>query len=184
MKPMRRDASLRRAALINAASQCFAESGFGVPLEDIAVRAGVGRGTLYRNFKDRMALAIAIFEHEVDLIEERLDRDGTVEQTIADMVRHGAGASALFSRLTSEISLDGDNLAAFDRLGARLENLLLPLVEGAQARGELRFGVTPQQVLLAMRMVSGSVLPNIHQREVGERINEALDLLMLGLRPR
>ena len=52
----RRDAQDNRDRLIAAAREVFAESGFDVPLDAIARRAGVGRATLYRNFSDRYAL--------------------------------------------------------------------------------------------------------------------------------
>ena len=67
------DAQARRDALIAAARLCFARAGYFVPLEDIADAAGVGRGTFYRNFKDRMALALAVFEQEIERMRARLD---------------------------------------------------------------------------------------------------------------
>jgi AcrR family transcriptional regulator len=63
--PRRRDAVARREALLNAAVECFEARGYAVPLEEIADMAGVGRGTLYRNFKDRIALIMAIFERDI-----------------------------------------------------------------------------------------------------------------------
>ncbi|MEU1167510.1 helix-turn-helix domain-containing protein, partial [Streptomyces sp. NPDC005921] len=52
-RPHRKDAARNYDALITAAREAFAEHGADVSLEDIARRAGVGIGTLYRNFPTR-----------------------------------------------------------------------------------------------------------------------------------
>src|SRR5580700_2109178 len=58
---LRSDARQNRARLITAATQAFAEKGADAPLEDIARRAGVGIGTLYRHFPSRLDLQAAVF---------------------------------------------------------------------------------------------------------------------------
>ncbi|MBN9375033.1 MAG: helix-turn-helix transcriptional regulator, partial [Cellulomonas sp.] len=64
-RPLRADARRNRDALLAAAVEAFAKSGADVPLEAIAANAGVGVGTLYRNFPDRNALVEAAYRHEV-----------------------------------------------------------------------------------------------------------------------
>jgi AcrR family transcriptional regulator len=64
--PLRADAQRNRDALIHAAIEAFVEEGEDIALETIAASAGVGVGTLYRNFPNRDALIIAAYEHEVD----------------------------------------------------------------------------------------------------------------------
>src|SRR5689334_13936227 len=56
---MRADAQRSRAKLLTAATAAFAERGADAPLEDIAKRAGVGIGTLYRHFPTRLDLQAA-----------------------------------------------------------------------------------------------------------------------------
>ena len=51
--PLRADATRNRQALLAAAGQLIVERGTDFPMKDVAVRAGVGVGTLYRNFRDR-----------------------------------------------------------------------------------------------------------------------------------
>jgi DNA-binding transcriptional regulator YbjK len=58
---MRRDARARREALLEAAAACFDADGFGVPLEDIAARAGVGRGTTRAMVYSSLLILIANF---------------------------------------------------------------------------------------------------------------------------
>ena len=61
----RRDAQRNRALLVSAAREAFAEHGVDARLDEIARRAGVGSGTLYRHFPTREALVEAIFAERV-----------------------------------------------------------------------------------------------------------------------
>ncbi|KQM30116.1 TetR/AcrR family transcriptional regulator [Sphingomonas sp. Leaf10] len=179
----RRDAQLRRDALIDAAAACFAEQGYGVPLETVAAAAGVGRATLYRNFDDREALALAIFSRAVDRLAAMLDPDAPIAQTIATMVRTGAGAFSLFARISAELHLDDANRAAFQALGVRMEAILAPALDAAQRRGEVRADATPRDLVIALRMAGSLVLPVMSDDEVGVQIETGLRLLFTGLRP-
>src|SRR3954465_4395805 len=67
LRPLRADAARNRARILDAARSAFAESGLDVGVEEIARRAGVGKGTLYRRFPTKEALVRAIFE---DILEE------------------------------------------------------------------------------------------------------------------
>jgi len=62
---VRSDARENRARILEAARQAFAESG-DTSMNQIAQRAGVGPGTLYRNFPTREALVLAVYQQEVD----------------------------------------------------------------------------------------------------------------------
>src|SRR6476660_1706470 len=65
---LRADARQNHARLIAAATAAFAERGADSPLEDIARRAGVGIGTLYRNFPTRLDLQAAVFRSQVGAV--------------------------------------------------------------------------------------------------------------------
>lgn len=179
---MRRDAVQRREALIEAAARAFADKGYLVPLEEIAERAGVGRGTLYRNFKDRMALVIAVFDRMVE--EGPSGEDQSLEPALGTLVRRGARASALFNRLAADMPLDEVNMTAFRAMGERSKRRLEPLVAQAKAAGLLDATVDAEQVLLATRMVSGLLLPNMTDAEVEAEIERGLAIIRNGMRPR
>lgn len=180
----RRDAARRRDTLIDAAATCFAEQGYGVPLETVAAAAGVGRATLYRNFDDREALALAIFSRAVDRLAALVDPALPIAQTIAAMVRTGAGAFSLFARISAELHLDDANRAAFQALGVRMEAILAPALAEAQRRGEVREDATARDLVLALRMAGSLVLPVMSDDEVSAQIETGLRLLFAGLRPR
>ena len=59
-RPLRADARKNRARLLAAAEEVFAEQGVSVPIDDVAQRAGVGVGTLYRHFPTKEALFVAV----------------------------------------------------------------------------------------------------------------------------
>ncbi|WP_406432955.1 TetR/AcrR family transcriptional regulator [Streptomyces sp. NBC_00631] len=67
-RPHRKDAARNYDALITAAREAFAERGADVSLEDVARRAGVGIGTLYRNFPTRRDLFESVYADEVNAL--------------------------------------------------------------------------------------------------------------------
>ncbi|GAA2943005.1 MULTISPECIES: TetR/AcrR family transcriptional regulator [Streptomyces] len=62
----RKDARRNKATLLDAAAAVFVTSGVEAPVRDIAARAGVGVGTIYRHFPNRADLIIAVYRHQVD----------------------------------------------------------------------------------------------------------------------
>lgn len=71
VKPLRADAARNRARLIEVATRTFAQEGGQVPIQEIARRAGVGAGTLYRHFPTKEALFEAII---ADRLQQVIDR--------------------------------------------------------------------------------------------------------------
>ena len=65
-RPMRADAQRKMTAVLVAALEVFHESGVDAPVREIAERAGVGLGTVYRHFPQRSDLIKAVFQREVD----------------------------------------------------------------------------------------------------------------------
>jgi AcrR family transcriptional regulator len=63
---VRSDARRNRQTLLDAAAAAFVEHGVDAPVRDIAARAGVGMGTLYRHFPTRADLIIAVYQHQID----------------------------------------------------------------------------------------------------------------------
>src|SRR3984885_12770276 len=66
----RADARRNEQALLAAAAAVFVTSGVDAPLRDIAARAGVGMGTIYRHFPTRAYLIIAVYRHQVEACAE------------------------------------------------------------------------------------------------------------------
>lgn len=66
----RADARRNEAALLEAAAGAFVASGVDVPVRDVAARAGVGVGTIYRHFPTRADLVVAVYRHQVETCAE------------------------------------------------------------------------------------------------------------------
>src|SRR5690349_17970285 len=66
VRPLRRDARANRVRILAAAKDALAEDGLDASVLDIAQRAGLGIGTLYRHFPTKAALVDAIFAEHVD----------------------------------------------------------------------------------------------------------------------
>ncbi len=67
---MRADARRKMSALLQAAVEVFRKSGVDAPVREIAERAGVGLGTVYRHFPQRSDLIVAVFQTQVDACAE------------------------------------------------------------------------------------------------------------------
>ncbi|MEU2430995.1 helix-turn-helix domain-containing protein [Streptomyces sp. NPDC007861] len=85
-RPMRADARRNYDRLLVEARAAFAENGTDASLEDIARRAGVGIGTLYRHFPNRHALMNAVFQDALAALLERSRELASAEQPCGALV--------------------------------------------------------------------------------------------------
>ncbi|AHH19022.1 putative transcriptional regulator, TetR family [Nocardia nova SH22a] len=143
-------AAANRTALIAAAREVFAESGFDAPLSLIARRAGVGQGSLYRHFADREALALAVFEDNVVGLETYAAQPDTGIDQMLELIVDQVVTSIAFVELIDP-PLTGGPLAGMSvRVGAMLAGLL----ERARDRGEIRADLTAADLMLALSMLA------------------------------
>ncbi|GAA2057218.1 TetR/AcrR family transcriptional regulator [Catenulispora yoronensis] len=70
LKPKRADARRNEKSLLEAAAAVFVEQGVQAPVRDIAAKAGVGTGTIYRHFPTRGDLVTAVYRHQVEACAE------------------------------------------------------------------------------------------------------------------
>jgi AcrR family transcriptional regulator len=107
-RSLRADAARNRARVLEVAYQTFAEEGLSVPIDEIARRAGVGAGTVYRHFPTKEALFQAIVASRlqwlIDYAKELTDADdpGTAFFSfLATLVEEGKGDQGLVEALAS-----------------------------------------------------------------------------------
>ncbi|MBI5104945.1 MAG: TetR/AcrR family transcriptional regulator [Solirubrobacterales bacterium] len=180
-RPKRADARRNYDKLVTAARQAFAERDTEASLEDIARRAGVGIGTLYRHFPTRSALLAAVYVDEVDAMARAAEDVGHLEPWEAlrawlhQYVGFAAAKRALHEQLLAAEGADAEVLGACR--GALL-GAGGGLLRRAQAAGEVRPDVTFDDV---GRMVSGIALLRATEPEQVQRI---LDVALDGLRYR
>jgi AcrR family transcriptional regulator len=174
---MRADARRSRAKLLEAATVAFAEKGADAPLEDIARRAGVGIGTLYRHFPTRTDLQAGVFRSQVDAVCSTADElIGTVppDQAFAGSVR--AIAAYLITKRGLAKALVDKNSELISVCSQRMRETLDRLLEHAQQAGALRTDVTAHDVL---RLVHGIVMATEQAPQDTDRL---LGMMLDGLR--
>jgi AcrR family transcriptional regulator len=143
---LRADAQRNLERLLDVAGECFAEGGLEVTIDEIARRAGVGHGTVFRNFPTKDALVVAVINQRIGELVERAHE--ALEQPEA------WEAFAGFFRLLS--ARYADNLALVEGLErcegtpekGELAAAVEQLVERAQRAGALRRDVSAEDVLM------------------------------------
>jgi AcrR family transcriptional regulator len=142
----RADARRNQKTLLDAAAAAFIESGVNVPVRDVALRAGVGVGTIYRHFPTRADLIVAVYHHQIEACAEAgpalLANSGTAYEALAGWI--DLFVDFLVTKHGLAEALHSDD-AAFERLHGLFLERLLPvcagLIEAAAAAGEIRPGV-------------------------------------------
>ncbi len=182
-RPLRRDAQANRERIVAAARLVFATGGIEAPVEEIARRAGVGMGTLYRRFPTKEDLVDAVLEDAFGQLvlaaEEALAEadawvgfTGFLERSLA---LHGADRG-----LKDLVASSKHGLGRTEAMRVRLRPLIRRLVERAQEQGSLRADFAPEDVAVvfwtAGRVIESTaqVAPDFWRRYLG--------LLLDGLR--
>lgn len=176
----RSDARRNEQTLLAAAAALFATSGVDVPVRDIATKAGVGMGTIYRHFPTRADLIIAVYRHQVEACAEAgpalLASGATPHEALGRWItlfvdflatKHGLAAA-----------LQSDN-AGFEALHAYFLDRLVPvcaqLLAAAAEAGEIRPDMDASQLLHGVgNLCIGADNPRYDARRL-------VDLLIAGL---
>jgi AcrR family transcriptional regulator len=178
----RADSVRNRQLLIDAAKTGFAEAGLNVSMEEIARRAGVGIGTLYRHFPSRESVVEAVYRREVEHLAEAVPQ--LLESSPAGEALHRW--MHLFVDYIATKRLIAPSLAVMagrtPTLRATSSELISraisTLVKRAVASGDVRKDIDPSDLLRAMVGVSYGN-PDADWEASARRL---IDLLMDGLR--
>ena len=139
-----------RRAIIAAARKIFAEDGIQAPLSAVARHAGVGQGSLYRHFPDRLSLAVAVFDDNVAHLEQLA---ATQDTTLADLFDQVTEQAIVSTALIDLILLERHDPRS-EALGVRVLDVITALVERDRARGRIGEAVEPEDVMLAITMLA------------------------------
>lgn len=145
-RSLRADAARNRARVLDVAYQTFATEGLSVPIDEVARRAGVGAGTVYRHFPTKEALFAAVIENRMQrLVDDGhtlLETEGAGEAVFAFLrsmvLQWGAADRGLVDAL-SGIGIDIACAApeADDAFKAMLGELLRAAQEAGTARRDI-----------------------------------------------
>ncbi|MEV0264111.1 TetR family transcriptional regulator [Streptomyces sp. NPDC050617] len=182
-RPLRADAQRNREKILAAAVRVFTEEGLDAHFERIAKEAGVGTGTLYRNFPNREALVEAAYRNEVARLCDAVP--GLLAELPPREALH-AWTYRFIDYATAKLGM-ADALRAVVATGANpysdshdmIQSALRTLVEAGAAAGTIRPDIRPTDLFAALAGIAlTSAAPE--QRGQAERL---IDITLRGLEP-
>jgi AcrR family transcriptional regulator len=180
-RPLRADAQRNLETLLKTALEVFSASGVDAPMKEIADKAGVGVGTIYRHFPQRSDLITAVFRREIDACAEAASTIAAEHDpfgALAAWVQRYVGFIAAKRGLAAALH-SGDR--AYEALPAYFDKTLQPplqrLLDAAVETGQIRDDVKPNELLRAIGSLC-SPAPDVDP----DYSRNMVDLLLDGLR--
>jgi AcrR family transcriptional regulator len=178
---IRADAQRNIDALLAAAATVFATSGVDAPMREIAAKAGVGVGTIYRHFPQRSDLVAAVFRREVDACADAAPGLAAEHEPVEALARWMQRYAAFIATKRGLAAALHSGDPAFDALPGYFEGRVLPaltsLLATAVTAGDIRGDIDPRDLL---RAVGNLCLP-AHEGGPGHA-QRMVALLVDGLR--
>ena len=157
--------------MIDAARVIFREQGLSAPLSAVARRAGVGQGSLYRHFPDRVALASAVFEENVAELERFVEPAEVTLEGLFDRLAAQAMVSGAFIELTTANRHD----PSVRHLGGRFRDVVVRLLDRERAAGHVGGHIDVEDVLL----MAGMLATELARTDVDDRERVAVRIRRL-----
>ncbi len=181
---LRADARRNRKRVLDAAREAFASDGLAVPLDEIAQRAGVGAGTVYRHFPTKEALFEAvIFGRLLELSEDARQLAGSADagqaffDFAARLVQEGAAKRDLVEALTTagiDLQVAGSPVAQ------QFRDAFGELLHRSQHTGAVRDDININDVIAVL---TGASLASRRNAEIPVVSDRVLAIVCDGLRP-
>jgi AcrR family transcriptional regulator len=180
---VRADAQRNRARLLEAAEEVFAAKGIGAPVDDVAKAAGVGIGTLFRNFATKEALLEAVYVARLQRLTEQVrslsgaqDPAASLADFFVEAVRSSGTKMAIAGALADAgIAVGAANAAHGTALRQALDVLLTRAQQAGGIRADIAVGDFVSLLAGTSQAVSG------HDDTTRDRI---LNVVLDGLRAR
>ena len=168
-KPLRADAQRSLDALLQAAKEVFAVTGVDAPIRDIAGKAGLGVGTVYRHFPQRSDLIAAVFRREIDDCAKAAADLAAEHESFEALRRWMQRFSAFFATkrgLAGALHSGEPAYAALpEHFDARLRPALERLLAAAITAGRIRSDIAAGELLGAIARLSMSEVDEPAQAE-------------------
>ncbi|WP_431277680.1 TetR/AcrR family transcriptional regulator [Leifsonia poae] len=183
VKPLRADAQRNYDRIVEIACEAFSENGVHTSLDDIAKRAGVGAGTLYRHFPSRdCLLAAALVESRQGLdqsAEELLARDDAGEALndwLIELARHLSSYDGLPDSVAEAVN---DSSSPLTAPCSMMKDATARLLARAQAQGAVRSDVNSDDLFVFASSLAWAANKSGYSRDDLRRV---LNLFIAGLR--
>ena len=177
----RADAARNRSAVLRAADEVFVEHGVTASTEEIARRAGLGIGTVFRHFPTKEALLKAVYEQRLEDLTTRALTVGTGDAPLTwfrefftDVATTSAKKLILADAL-ADMQLDADPATT-----ARMRSALGSLLQRAQAAGIVRKDMSFDD-LIALLIAAGRAAQDTADAQTRTRL---INIILDGLEPR
>ena len=173
---MRKDAERNHQKLLEAASEIMRSHGGDVPMELIAERAGLTRGTLYRNFPHRQAMYEAVLKNDLETMLRHIEAEGSRDPLA--FIRGMTELMMVYDKFLVSLA----DMADYDaeKNQARMVEAIAAPLAAAQAEGLLHSRLTGDDILMACRMLASHWRLDMQTDPLGA-FNKRLDLMMHGL---
>lgn len=181
---MRADARRNYDRLVESAHEVFVEQGVGASLEEVARRAGVGTGTLYRHFPTREILLATVMENAFRLQHScglQLLEAEDPAQALEEYVRYWIRNTAVYKGLAVEVmkaATEGSG-SSFAETCVLTRNVGECILQRAQDSGQIRSDITQKDV---WRLLHGVVMA-VKDTEIDQDTARTMvDVILKGLR--
>jgi AcrR family transcriptional regulator len=182
-RPMRADARRNRERILDAAKLAFGIHGGETQMDDVAARAGVGVGTVYRHFPTKELLMGELVRQKFALIAEHaregLQQDGEPFEVFAGVLRRNLEVTAKDAAAQDALMRAGEEVWDQAReVREELDSVVQELIDRAQAAGTMRPDFSVADMPMLMCGVSASMAHG------GLEWRRHLEILLDGLRAR
>jgi AcrR family transcriptional regulator len=151
-RPLRADARRNRERILDSARSVFAEYGAEAQIDDVARRAGVGVGTVYRHFPTKEALMVELVRQKFRLFADRareaLEQNGEPFAALTDVMRRNAETAASDAATQQALAGAGDHI-------------------WMQAQAEQQELITLTDELIARARRAGTIRPDVRATDIG-----------------
>jgi len=181
---MRADAKRNYEKLVTAAAEAFAEHrADDVSLEEIAKRASVGIGTLYRHFPNRQALLEAVYRDQVEALRARAEElvatkppAEALATWLRDLVDFGRTKRMLTSAMLTTVTQDSEVMTSSRQM---MRRAAADILSAAQQAGVVRADADPADL---MRLVHAISMTTEWAGDDNEQADRLLALVLDGLK--
>lgn len=187
-RPLRADARRNRQRILEAAVDVFSEQGVEAQIDDVARRADLGVGTIYRHFPTKEALLAELVRQKFRLFAENareaLERDGEPFEALADLMRRNAEVCARDASIQHALAGLGDQAWEFAAEEMEeLRGLSAHLVRRAVEAGTIRPDATDRDVAMLMCGVASTMNNRAAGFDWRRHLELAIEMLRGGRPP-